>query len=659
MITLQVHIMQQGHTPTDAVFNSPDITPLLIFQIPVSHRGHNTFMKLACTNKSLQTIIDLRLSQADWVLYTQGCIVANNITTMEIDFEQQVCDWLQFFQDLEKFSSVEDVVQDMMDNLWKRFPEAMRLDEGVELRADFVDMATSRNIQCLMRVMEKYTSNVLIKSIGCAMLLKMYEYHDNLDDMYDHENMVKHARWAIDSASVRSESYELFSTNLRLLLNLFEATNFIDVDDNDTISCDMMSLVFKIQYKWHVNSDIMNLCHRLCELELACWEMPVPLTILSTPTPVDIITMYMVRHLDDNDYQTWGCIQLGDLSVTNDAAIVISQECMSRIARIIRVQHEGILAKTTTPNSDENNLYQQQDYMWRFLNAVVPLSDAAYQHFMSECDMELVLKSLDNILVLRDVVHDTAQDVDQEEITQICGLLLYICEKDEANVASFLENDGFEILVHALNFSFCHNSTLEKPATYSTVCLRLLHTVFRCKSSNAMAYVTKMQKNGTRTQKRFSFRFRRLVCKLQTFPVYLFDALRRYETMSAPNIDVYTHEDINYIVQLLKILVLDKGLDEILTVSQIQTIIISMKQIFLKINQNNHKLDHPRYHLGAQIGHMQTLCDCVASFDHLIERTLARNTSRAHQIAVNFFQGYMEVSNRFRPVDHDKRIPLH
>jgi len=304
MITLQVHIMQQGDTPRNAVFNSPDISLLLVFQIPVSHRGHNTLMKLACTKQSLQTIIDFRLSQADWVLYTQGCIVANNITTMEIDFEQQVWDWAQFFQDLEKFSSVEDVVHDMMENLWKRFPETMRLDEGVLLRDDFIDMATSRNIQCLMRVMEKCPSNVLVKSIGCAMLLKMYEYHDDFDDLYDDENVMKHARWAIDSASVPSQSYELFSTNLRLLIIICETNDFVELGDSDIIHCDMLSLVFKIQYKWHLDSDIMNLCHRLCELELMCWNMPVPLAISSTPAPVDIITMYMVRHLDDNDMIT-------------------------------------------------------------------------------------------------------------------------------------------------------------------------------------------------------------------------------------------------------------------------------------------------------------------------------------------------------------------
>ena len=260
MITPKIQIMQQGHNPTDAVFNSPDITPLLIFQIPVSHRGHNTLMKLLCSKKSLRTVIDLRLSKADWVLYTEGCIVADHITTMEIDFDQQVWDWAQFFQDLEKFSSVEDVVHDMMENLWKKFPEAMRLDEGVELRVDFIDMATSRNIQCLMRVMEIYPSNVLVKSIGCAMLLKMYEYHDDFDDLNNDENVMKHARWAIDSASVSSQSYELFSTNLRLLIIIFEINNFIDLEDSDTIHCDMLSLVFKIQYKWHLDSDIMNLC---------------------------------------------------------------------------------------------------------------------------------------------------------------------------------------------------------------------------------------------------------------------------------------------------------------------------------------------------------------------------------------------------------------
>ena len=84
-----------------------------------------------------------------------------------------------------------------------------------------------------------------------------------------------------------------------------------------------------------------------------------------------------------------------------------------------------------------------------------------------------------------------------------------------------------------------------------------------------------------------------------------------------------------------------------------------MTQIFIKITKNHHKSDYPLYHLGTQIGHMKTLCDCVSSFDHLMERTLAGKQSREHQIAVTFFQEYMEVSDRFRSVDHDKRMLLH
>jgi len=545
------------------------------------------------------------------------------------------------------FCSVEDVVQDILVNSWTRIPEDMRIDAH-KTHEIFAELATLEHFEGLTRLMETYPSNAQIKTIGCALLLKMYDYRVDLDDFDGFGAAMQHARWAIDSASMDTWSYELMCTNLRLLVCICELYPLVSEGDGDSIHRDLISLVFAFQHKWHLDSDIMFFCHQLCDLELADWTMPVPLPGSSTPAPVDIITAYMDRHSDDNDYQCWGWEQLRDLVVKNAAAVVVTQECMSRIARLIRVQHAGILSKTTHPTNDSDQLYRQQENMCIFLNVIVRLSDAAYRHFVGECDVPLLLKSLDNILVLRDVAHNTPQPSYEVEIGEICCLLLYICEKDGVNVASFFANEGFDILAHALNYSVCEDSPLKKPSAYSTVCLRLMHSIFARKNFNAMACVTTTQKNGTRTQKRFSFRFRHFGNRLQTFPAYLVQTLCRYETMLASNMDEYTHQDIQYIVRLLRILVLESNEEDILTPSQIQMTIVAMEQILLKVVKSQLEA-RPE----DRLQNMDSLYNAVDHFDDVVEIALGRKQTRTKQVAVSMFQRYVLVSNQFRPEKYD------
>lgn len=646
--------MQQGHYAVNAVFSSKDITPLLIFELPVNHEGRRAMSKLMCSNKSLCPIIQLRLSHAQWVLYTEGCIIADQYKTYEIDFDTESWDWPGIFRDLDTFSPVEDVVQDIMVNTWTRIPDNIRLDQ-IREHENFEAIAEIEHLECLGRLMEKYPLNSHIQSIGCAWLLKMYDYKRHFEDLGGIDAAMKHARWALDSASVSDPipTEELLCTNLRLLIHICEEHRLQSVEEGKSIAQDMISLVFKLQYKWHTSRDLMEFCSELCLYELANWTMPVPLPNSSTPAPVDIITIYMDKYLDDNEYQWWGSSQLKDLAMNNGADIVVSQECMSRIARHIRVQHAEILSKTTNAIYDENHLYAQQENIFTFLNIIVRLSDAAYHHFVAECDVPLLLKSLDNILVMRDVVHNTQQESYQVEISQICHLLMYMCEKDMTHVASFFANEGFEILVHAINYSVCEDSTLKKPWPYSTVCLRLLYGIFCEESLNAMAYITNTQRNGTRTQKRFSFRFRHFGNKLQTFPVYLVQTLCRYESILSSNMDAFTYEDITYIVWLMRIMVLQGDAEEILTLSQIQMIIIAMEQILIKVFKTHLETHGSWYDPAERLEYMESLCDCVLSFDDVIEHSLARKPTRAKRMAVSLFEKYVVISNQFRTQDYD------
>jgi len=116
----------------------------------------------------------------------------------------------------------------------------------------------------------------------------------------------------------------------------------------------------------------------------------------------------------------------------------------------------------------------------------------------------------------------------------------------------------------------------------------------------------------------------------------------------ASNMDEYTHQDIQYIVRLLRILALESNEEDVLTLSQIQMTIVAMEQILLKVVKSQLEA-RPE----DRLQNMDSLYNAVDHFDDVVEIALGRKQTRTKQVAVSMFQRYVLVSNQFRPEKYD------
>ena len=623
-----------------AVFENPDTLQLCVAKIPVSHSGLSALLLMQQSNKRFRPFIRSRLGQPDWLLFEEGCGVAHSVERHAIDFDEESWDWAVVFSHLDRFARVEDIVHDIMVEVWTRLPPEMRRDPEIS-HTDFRRLASLPHLTVLTRLMELYPANAQIQSVGCAMLLKCYDYFR--DVRVDNVLAEKHLLWACRSSTVSTQSSELLCTNLRLILHVGGAFMSASMKIAGIQDCDVMSFVFDVQHNWHTDREIMLHCHEICSGELANWTIPAPRTGLCPRAPVDVITHYMQQHHDDNQYQLWGCRQLSDLVCSNSCAIVVSPESMSRIAHHIRGQHAHILSKSTAPVFDEDELYSQQQCMWTFLNAVVRSSAAVYGLYMHECGLPLLLKSLDNILVLRDVGRGTVQCSFDEEIDELCGALAFICEKDDANIDSFFAHDGLGILVHVLNYFICEESATQKPCFAVSLCLKLLCSLFHRPQRRAVMHVTRVQSGGARQMKEFCFRFPHFEQRLQTLSSYLVEALGRHQDITECTVDRYILPDVTHIMQVLRILVLQRDTMDGLTPTQLDSILVTMETLLIKV----YALQQSRCceHGGESQQHQLA---CVSSCDAMIRAFVDRHGEHSRVPTEALFQNYLAASNPFR-----------
>ena len=608
------------------VFGNEDIIPLWLAKMPVGHAGFRALLNLQATQKKFIPYITTTLARIDWIFYQAGFRVVQQYANTQMNFQNQMWDWPKVIDHLEQYSVIEDVVEDIMVNLWTRIPPVIRLDANNSYEILFVELATPENMDALTSLMEKYPSNAQILSVGCAMLLKMY---DN-DTSSDTVSGMKHLRWAIKASSVPTPSFEQLHTNIRLMTHLGDMWTHLLWESDDILDCDLISFVFDIEHKFHMNPAIMLVCNELLNRELYYWTMPVPEARPGKPAPVDIITNYMEKYPHHNEYQIWGCGQLSDLANRNQSSIVISQLCMSRICNHVRTHHARILLKPTDPFIDDDSLYKQQEDMWTFLNAVVPSSDAAYVHFMDEGGLVLLLKSLGNVLVLRDVDRGIVQVSFEKEIRELCLLLSYVCRQNDANIDTFLSHDGLGVVVHALNYFLWDNKTPHTQCHQPTTCLKLLRDIFCRTKSQAVAYITDTRRGATQHMKRFPFRYRHFTTKMQTFPFYLVSALGRYEIIPACKIDEYTVMDVSIIIEILKFLVLQPDSFDVLTPEELQFLLVSFTGILKKVDSSDW---------------LTCVCNCDDIIKTVVHQTHDRNTLGLLKL---YSKQYHQVSMKFR-----------
>ena len=137
--------MQQNHYCASMVFENPDLFQMCVAKIPVSHSGLSTMVLMQQSNKRFSPCIRSRLGQPDWLLFAEGCIVARSLERQAIDFSQETWDWPVLFSHLDKFSRLEDIVHDIMVEVWTRMPLDMRCDSEIS-HTDFHELASMLNV---------------------------------------------------------------------------------------------------------------------------------------------------------------------------------------------------------------------------------------------------------------------------------------------------------------------------------------------------------------------------------------------------------------------------------------------------------------------------------------------------------------------------------